>query len=328
MTQPDTVSLTLQDLYRARAAIAGRTVRTPLMASPSLSRIAGSQVHLKLETLQPTGAFKLRGATNRLASLSEQERRRGVVTVSTGNHARAVAHAAKTLGVSAQVFMSELVPGNKVDAVRALGADVVIGGRSQDEADEAARAAMAETGRVMVPPFDDPWVIAGQGTIGLELLEDLPDIDTALVCLSGGGLIAGIALALKTANPAIRVVGISMDRGAAMHESLKAGRPVSVEEVASLADSLGGGIGLENRWTFRMCQQLLDDTVLVTEDEIAAGMRHLFLEDRVIAEGGASVGAAAILAGKTGRLGKTSAVIVSGNGVDMARFTEIVAGRH
>ena len=319
--------LTLADLYRARAAIAPWVRRTPLVRSEALAHPPGRSVHLKLETLQETGAFKLRGATNRLLALSAAERGSGVVTVSTGNHARAVAHAARRLGVPAAVFMSTLVPENKVEAVRALGAEVRIAGDSQDAAEAAARRLAGEQGRVFVSPFEDPSVIAGQGTIGLELLEDLPDLDTVLVPLSGGGLIGGIALALKSADPAIRVIGVSMERGAAMHASLRAGRPVEVAEAPSLADSLGGGIGLDNRHTFALVRDLVDQVVLVSEDEIAAAMAHCYWHEQQIVEGGGAVGIAALLAGKIDAPGERIVVVLSGRNVDLRCFTEIVTAR-
>lgn len=316
----------LADLYAARQRLAGLVRRTPLQPSPALAALAGGEVRLKLECLQETGAFKLRGATNKLASLSAEERARGVIAVSTGNHGRAVAFAAKRLGVRAVVCLSELVPNNKLEAIRALGAELVIEGKSQDEAEVVAGRLIEEEGLVYVHPFDDPAVLLGQGTIGLELIEDWPDLDTCLVPLSGGGLIAGIALALKGVNPAIRMIGITMEQGAAMHESLAAGRPVAVEEVASLADSLGGGIGMKNRWTLPLCRDLVDETLLVSEAEIAAGMRHLLMEERLVAEGGAAVGVAALLAGKVDLAGRRTAILVSGQNVDMARLLE-VAGR-
>jgi threonine dehydratase len=318
--------LTLGDVYRARQAIAPFVRRTPLVRSVLGARLGG-EVHLKLETLQETGAFKLRGATNRLLALSPAERARGVVAVSTGNHARAVGHAARVQGVPAVVCMSSLVPANKVAAVRATGVEVQIAGRNQDEAEEAAKELAAERGMTFVSPFDDPWVIAGQGTIGLELLEDLPGLDAVLVPLSGGGLIGGIALALKSAARAIRVIGVSMEHGPAMVASLRAGHPVAVEEAASLADSLGGGIGLENRHTFALAQGLVDETVLVSEDEIAAAMAHCYWQEQQIVEGGAAVGIAALLAGKVERAGSRIVVVLSGRNVDMRRFTGIVAAR-
>ena len=317
-------TLGLTDLYAARQRIAGRVRRTALQPSPSLSALAGGEVRLKLECLQETGSFKLRGATSKLAALSAEERDQGVIAVSTGNHGRAVAFAAKRLGVRAVVCLSKLVPANKVRAIRDLGAEVVIEGNSQDEAEVVAGRLIEKERLVYVHPFDDPAVLTGQGTIGLELVEDWPELDTCLVCLSGGGLMAGIALALKSVDPSVQMIGVSMERGAAMHESLLAGRPVEVEEVESLADSLGGGIGLHNRWTFELCRELVDQTILVTEAEIAAGMRHLFIEERLVTEGGAAVGVAALLAGKIALEGRRSAILVSGQNVDMARFLAVV----
>jgi threonine dehydratase len=318
-------SITQAAIYRARNAIAPWVRRTPLVHSAALSGRLGCNVHLKLETLQETGAFKLRGAFNRLLNLADAERERGVIAVSTGNHARAVAHAAGALGMPALVCMSSLVPDNKVAAVRAAGAEVRIAGRNQDEAEEVARQLAAERGLVFVSPFDDPHVIAGQGTIGLELLEDLPALDSILVPLSGGGLIGGIALALKSADKSIRVIGVSMERGPAMVRSLEAGRPVPVEEEPSLADSLGGGIGLDNRYTFALARDLVDETVLVSEAEIVAAMAHCYWREQQIVEGAAAVGIAALLTGKVETPGANLVVLLSGRNVDMRRFSEIVA---
>ena len=225
---------------------------------------------LKLESLQPVGAFKLRGAVNALSHLPPDTP--GVTCCSTGNHGRALAFAARARGLRAVVCMSSLVPATKVDAIRALGAEVRITGRSQDDAAAESRRLAETEGLAEIPPFDDAHVIAGQGTAGLELMEDRPDLATVLVPLSGGGLAAGVALAVKAANPAARVIGVSMDRGAAMHAAFAAGRPVPVEEVESLADSLGGGLGADNRLTYALCRALLDDILLVTEAEIYA--RH------------------------------------------------------
>ncbi|GLK71448.1 hydroxyectoine utilization dehydratase EutB [Ancylobacter dichloromethanicus] len=309
----------------AAVRLAGRVVRTPLVASPSLTKHVGQPVHLKLETRQPVGAFKLRGAMNALLALDEAARRRGLVTASTGNHGRAVAYAARQAGVPATVCMSALVPANKVEAVRALGAEVRIVGCSQDDAQAEVERLVSERGLTAIPPFDHPEVIAGQGTIGRELLEDLPDLALILVPLSGGGLAGGIALAVKTLRPDIRVVGVSMQRGAAMAASIAAGRPVDVVEEETLADSLGGGIGLANRFTFPLCRALLDEVVLVTEDEIAAGIRHAAVEQVETVEGAGAVGIAALLAGKVRPAGPT-ALIVSGGNIDPAAHRRIVNG--
>ena len=317
--------ITLRDLYFARARIAPWIRRTPLVASPSLSARVGGRISLKLETAQDTGAFKLRGATNFIRASGATARARGVVTVSTGNHGRAVAHAARRVGARAVVCMSELVPGNKREAIEGLGAEVRIVGRSQDEAEVEAQRLVREEQLMLVHPFDDPLVIAGQGTIGIEILEDGPEVDTVIVGLSGGGLISGIAVALKAANPRARIVGVTMEHGAAMYESLQAGHPVEVEERPSLADSLGGGIGLDNRYTFELTRTLVDDYVLVTESEIARAMRHLYWNDRVIAEGGGAVSVAAVLGSAVPALSGNVVCVVSGGNVDMAAFTRIVS---
>ena len=317
--------ITLRDLYVARARIAPWVRRTPLVASPSLSARGRARVSLKLETAQETGAFKLRGATNFIRTAGDAVRERGVVTVSTGNHGRAVAHAARSNGVRAVVCMSGLVPRNKREAIDGLGAEIRIVGRSQDEAEVEAERLVAEEGLALVHPFDDPLVVAGQGTVGIEILEDQPDVDTVITGLSGGGLISGIALAVKAANPGARIVGVTMENGAAMYESVRAGRPVEVEETASLADSLGGGIGLDNRYTYDLVRALVDDFILVTESEIAGAMRHLFLNDRIIAEGGGAVSVAAVLANRIPNLAGNVTCVVSGGNVDMAVFTRIVS---
>ncbi len=315
----------LADVVRARATIAGRIHRTPLVESPALGARAGAPVHLKLEHQQITGSFKLRGASNAVANLTPEQRAAGVVGVSTGNHGRGLAHAAKQAGVRCIVCMSELVPQNKIDAIRGLGAEARIVGRTQDDAQVEAERLIAEDAMTMVPPFDDPRVIAGQGTLGLEIVEELPEVGTVVVPLSGGGLIAGVALAVKAERPGVRVVGVTMERGAAMYESQRAGAPVQVEELPSLADALGGGIGMDNRYTFAMVRDLVDDMVLVSEDEIAGAIRHAYWQERQIVEGSGAVAIAAILAAKVEARGPT-VVVVSGANIDMAAHARLVAG--
>ena len=317
--------ITLADVYAARRRIAGRVARTPLVPSPSLSERAGVPVHLKLEQRQITGSFKLRGATNALLALPEEVRTRGVAAASTGNHGRGLAHAAKAAGVRCVVCMSRLVPANKVEAIRALGAEVRIVGGSQDDAQAEVDRLVAEEGLATLPPFDHPDIIAGQGTLGPELVEDLPELATVLVPLSGGGLISGVALAVKTAQPRAEVVGVSMARGAAMHASQAAGRPVPVEELPTLADSLGGGIGLDNRWTFGMVRDLVDEIVLLEEAEIAAAVRHAYWREQEVVEGSGAVGIGALLAGKVRPRGPT-AVVVSGRNIDMGLHHRLVSG--
>lgn len=306
-----------RDVQNAARVIAGRADATPLV--PSAIR---ADLWLKLETCQPVGAFKLRGALNAVAAAGGDT----VICCSTGNHGRGVAWAARAAGKRAVICMSELVPEAKVAGIRALGAEVRIRGRSQDDAQREVTRLVAAEGFTEISPFDDAAVIAGQATIGAEIMARRAEIETILVPLSGGGLAAGVAFAAKRAKPSVRVVGISMDRGAAMHESLKAGKPVEVEEVPSLADSLGGGIGPENRLSFPMCRALLDDVVLVTEAEVYRAMQAVYFKDRMVAEGASVVGIAALLAGKVASSGPV-ATILTGRNVDMAQFTRVVTGQ-
>ena len=314
------MTVTLDDIRAAarRIAGAGHVVETPLVEDTALSARLGQPIWLKCEYRQTTGAFKLRGATNAILSL--QGKVRGVVTASTGNHGRAVAHAAKTLGVPATICLSRLVPANKVQAIRDLGATVRIVGNSQDEAMVEVARAVAEEGLTEIPPFDHPDVVAGQGTIGLEI--GAPE--AVLVPLSGGGLAAGIAVAIKALSPGTRVIGLTMENGAAMAASIRAGRSVEVTETASLADSLGGGIGLGNRVTFPLCRDLLDDVILLTEAEIAQGIRHLGRAGHMV-EGAAAVGTAALLAGKFVPAGAT-VTILSGANIDPALHARVMSG--
>lgn len=295
-----------------------------LVPTPSLSETVGADIHLKMEQMQITGSFKLRGATNAVLALSDTQKVKGVVGVSTGNHGRGLAYACRQAGVRCIICMSELVPQNKLDGIKAQGAEVRIVGRSQDDAQIEVDRLVSE-GMVMLPPFDHADIIAGQGTLGLELIDQMPDADTVLVPLSGGGLISGVALALKATRPEIRVIGISMERGAAMFESQKSGKPVVVEELPTLADSLGGGIGIDNCYTFNMVRNLVDELILVSESEIAAAIRHAYRQERQVIEGSASVGVAALLAGKIDNPGKCIA-LVTGQNIDMNLHHRIVSG--
>ena len=318
------LSVTLRDVYAARARISGIAVRTPFFDSAELTNRTGSAIYLKLENVQRTGAFKIRGAANRLRNLSSAERDRGVVTVSSGNHGRAVAYVAQELGIRAVVCVSMGVPPNKVDAIQKLGAEVVRHGESYDEAEDFATKLQLRHGLTMIPPFDDPHVIAGQGTIALELLEEHPELDTVIVPLSGGGLLSGVALTMKSADPSIRTIGVSMARAPVMYHSLRAGHPIEMEEESTLADALMGGIGLENKYTFDLIRQYVDDTLLVSEDDIANAMVFALEHHHVVVEGGGAVALAAVLCGKVKGLGKHVAVIVSGGNVEIPVLVDIV----
>ena len=302
---------TFADVIAARTRIAGLIRATPLIPAPQLGKVS-----LKVESLQETGSFKVRGAANALLLLDAAERAAGVVAVSSGNHGRAVAFVARSLGIAATVCISARVPVAKVDAITALGAKVVVGGPGQDEAEAAAHRLVRETGATFIHPFDDPRVIVGQGTLGCEIMEAAPETETIVVPLSGGGLISGVALAAKALRPGIRIIGASQDRGPAMHDSLRSGRLTEVVEEDTLADALAGGLGPENHHTLRMCHDLLDDIVLVSEDEIAQAMRHLRHRHGLRVEGGGAVAIAALLAGKVDAAAPTVVVISGGNVAD------------
>lgn len=319
------MSVALDDIRAAALRLDGYLRPTPCTYSNALSELTGLPVWLKHEHHQITGSFKLRGATNAMLQLPSGVT--GVTTASTGNHGRALAHAAKARGLNAVICMSHLVPENKRRAVAALGAEARIIGDSQDAALIEAERLVSDEGFALIPPFDHPHVIAGQGTLGLEMAAAVPDAACVLVPLSGGGLLAGVAAAMKALNPAIRVVGVSMERGAAMAASLKAGHPVEVRERATLADSLGGGIGLENRLTYAMVRDLLDDLVLLTEAEIATGIRHLYTHAAQVVEGGGAVGVAALLAGKYRPKGPTI-LPLTGAGIDPGLHDRIIAGQN
>ena len=314
----------LAEIEAAAHRLAGVIRTTPVEPSPSLSALTGHPVMLKLEHHQYSGSFKFRGASHAVLRLNAAQRSAGVVAVSTGNHGRGLARACARAGVRCTIAMSDLVPANKVASIRAEGAEVLIKGRSQDEAQKAVDALVTD-GMTMIPPFDHPDIIAGQGTLGLEMIAAMPDMATVFVQMSGGGLISGIAAAVKAQAPLVHVIGVSMARGAAMQASLAAGHPVEVAELPTLADSLGGGIGLENRHTFAMTQDLVDEVVVLSEPEIAAGIRHCYAHERQIVEGSGAVGVAAILAGK-GSIKGPVMVLLSGQNIDMKLHRRVITG--
>jgi threonine dehydratase len=316
------IGLTMRDIYSARARIAPIARKTPLISSLALSELTGSEITLKLENLQETGSFKPRGAANKILSLDPGARQRGVVTVSSGNHGRALAYVAQRLGLRAVVCLYETVPANKRDATRKLGAEVIVKGSTYDEANTEAYRLVEEEGLEMIHPYDDPVIIAGQGTIGLELLDEFPDLDTVVVPLSGGGLLGGIAFVLKSADPRIHIVGVMMERGPAMVESLRAGRIVDIVEEPTLADALAGRLP-PNQYTFELIQKTVDETVLVSEEEIAGAMAFALNQHHLVVEGSGAVGIAALRAGKLQHLGKHVAVVISGANVDMSLLLRI-----
>lgn len=312
------------DIFEAQKRISSLICKTPLKKSIDLSSRVGAGIYYKLEFLQDTGSFKVRGAANFLLHLDPSERGRGVVTYSTGNHGRATAYIASLIGSKAKVCLSKNVPDNKRKEIEKVGGELIVYGNSQDEAEIRALELKEQEGLYVVPPFDHPFIIAGQGTVGLEILQDLPGVDSVIVPVSGGGLIGGIAVAIKYNKPKCRVIGVSMDRGAAMFESLKFGKPVQVEEVQTLADSLQGGILLDNQYTFEIVRRYVDDIILVTEEEIALGIAYAFFKDHYMLEGAAAVGIAALLAGKIRVVGENTVVITTGKNIDNNQFLSVI----
>lgn len=314
---------TFDDVRLAAKRIEDMAVRTPLIPSFALGRLTGAEVRLKLENTQPTRAFKVRGAANVILSHGDVDAEKGVVAYSTGNHGRAVAYVADELGIAATICMSENTTEDKRSSLRAMGATVEIVGQSQDEAGERA-SELAAAGALMVDPINDPLTTAGQGTIGLEIVEQWPDVDTIVVPVSGGALMAGIALAAKTLKPDTRLVGVSMDRGAAMHTSLKAGMPVAVPEVDTLADSLQGGITLDNDHSYQMVRELVDELVLVTEDDIALAMAEAVIAERFVLEGAGATPIAAVMTHDPDLFGRRIALVTTGAMVDSRVLTQVV----
>lgn len=313
----NTIQPSIRDVWEARKRIAPIVKKTPLVYSHRLSEIAEASVYLKLENMHDIGAFKVRGAANKILSLSREEQERGVATFSTGNHGQAVAYVAQQLGIKAVVCISNRVPKAKVDAIARWGAQIEIVGESQDAAGEYCYELEKKHGLTVIKPFDDPFVISGQGTIGLEILEELPQVDMVIGGLSGGGLHAGVGLALKSNDPQIQVIGVSMEQGAVMHESLKVGKPVLLDEQDTLADSLLGGIGLDNRYTFQMVKQYVDQSILIDEDAIAEGMAYMLEAHRMVVEGAAAVGIGALLRRYIVKPGGNIALIITGCNVDL-----------
>lgn len=316
--------ITSRDIWQARKRITPYITRTPLVYSHALSEMTGANVYLKLENLQAIGAFKVRGAANKIISLSEEQKRNGVSTFSTGNHGMAVAYMASRLGVKAMVCMSRNVPEVKVKNIARWGAEIKQDWDSQDQAGVYCYQVEKETGMTVIPPFDDKEIICGQATMALEIIEDCPEIDTVLVPLSGGGLISGVTLGMKMTVPDVRIVGISQQRAAVMIESLKAGHPVEMPEEPTLADSLLGGIGLDNRYTFDITRDYVDEVAQVSEEEIADGLAYIMENHKVIAEGASCVGISYALRPGQIKPGSNVAIIVTGCGIPMEQVKGIL----
>jgi threonine dehydratase len=322
----------LDSILAARERIAGRVHRTPLLSSATAARflaaaggprLADDRLYLKAEHLQKTGSFKARGMTNRMLTLGADERRAGVITVSAGNAAQACAWAARAAGIPATVIMPAAPVQSKLDACRDYGAEVILhGGHVGDMFAEQERLTR-ERGLTFVHPFDDPELIAGHGSAGLEILEDAPDIDVVVVAIGGGGLISGIAAAIKETRPGSRVFGVEPTGADSMHRALAAGAPVRIEP-KTVADGLTAPFA--GQWTLAMCGRYLDDIVLLTDEEILAGLRFALERMKQVLEPAGAAALAAVLLGRIPiRDGERVAVVASGGNVDAGRLGELVA---
>ena len=316
------MSVTLADVEEARARLRGVIHETPCAFSQSLSDLTGARVFVKLENLQMTGSFKERGAANVLLQLPPAERKRGVVTASAGNHGLAVAFHAARLGVGAVIVMPEWAPLTKVTAARRHGAEVVLHGENYDEAYARAREVEAERGLVFVHPFDDPRVIAGQGTIGLELVAQVPDLEAVLVPVGGGGLAAGIGVAVKAGKPGAEVIGVQADEIAAMKAAWATGERLTVPPGPTIADGIA--VRRAGEHTLALCRRWVDQIVSVREEEIANAILLLLEIEKTVVEGAGAVPLAALVNKKVALAGKTVALVLTGGNIDVNLVSRII----
>jgi threonine dehydratase len=317
------LAVSIDDIQAARRTLRDVIIATPLLPATRLSAELGARIHYKAESTQHSGSFKIRGAYNTISHLSAAERASGVIAPSAGNHAQGVAMAAQLLGVRATIVMPERAPLTKVVATRRLGADVVLHGDSFDDAVAHARELQQERGYTYIHAFDHPRVIAGQGTIGLELAEALPEISLLVVPIGGGGLIGGIAIALKNLRPGLRIVGVQAAGCAPVRESLAAGRPVAASAAHTIADGIA--VKRPGDLTLPIISALVDDVVTVSDDEIVMAIAHVVQNSRLVVEGAGAAGVAALMAGRVGlRPGEVAATVLCGGNIDPTLLTRVL----
>lgn len=313
--------MTLDDIHKAAFNLKPVARHTDLIRAPRL--FPDAEVHLKTENLQLTGSFKLRGAYNKIAMLGEEERRRGVVACSAGNHSQGVALAAQRAGIDALICIPEGAPISKVEATRSYGATVELVPGVYDDAYERALQIARETGRTMIHPFDDEAVMAGQGTIALEILNDLPDVDTVVVPVGGGGLISGIAFAIKGLKPSCRVIGVQADGAASMVEAMRTHQRKALERVSTIADGIA--VKMPGELTFEYCSRYVDDFVSVSDDETASAILALMERQKLVAEGAGAVAVAAAMSGKIDLAGHKTVLLVSGGNIDVTILSRVIS---
>ncbi len=312
----------LEDVQQARRRIAGQIYLSPCARSETFSRVTGCTAYLKLENLQMTGAYKERGALNKLLTLSREERERGLIAASAGNHAQAVAYHAGRLGVKAVIVMPETTPIMKVANTRGHGARVVLHGANYDEAYAEARRLEREDALTFVHPFDDPVVIAGQGTIGLEILEQVPDLEAVVVPVGGGGLVSGVAVAVKALAPRIRVIGVETEVLPCMLAAIEADEIVTLEAASTLADGIA--VKRAGELTFEHVKKYVDEIVTVSEEEIASAILYLLEKEKTVVEGAGAVGVAAMMHRKARLPGKRTCAVVSGGNIDVNVVARVI----
>jgi threo-3-hydroxy-L-aspartate ammonia-lyase len=320
-TQTERLPIGIDDVRAAAERLRGVAHRTPVLTARTLDERCRGRVFLKAENLQRVGAFKFRGAYNAVTALAPE---RGVATASSGNHAQAVALSAALNGLRATILMPKDAPPSKRAATEGYGAEVLEFDRYADDRDAMARDLACERGLTLVHPYDEPFVMAGQGTAGLELLEDVPDLDVVLVPVGGGGLISGVATAVKAVRPQARVIGVEPEASPDTQRSLRAGRRERVEIERSIAD--GQLLPEPGEQTFAVVSALVDDVVTVADDEIVATMRFLFERMKIVVEPSGASALAALMAGRVALDGARAGVVLSGGNVDAARFAELVSG--
>jgi threonine dehydratase len=306
---------TVSDVWHAQEIIREHVYHTPLLQSRTFSAMSGATVYLKAENLQRSGAYKIRGATNKLAHLTPEERERGVIAASAGNHAQGVALAAAALGVRCTIVMPTGAPLAKVTATQGYGATVVLHGDTYNDAYAHARELQQQTGMTYIHAYDDPDIIAGQGTLGLEILADLPDVEALVVGIGGGGLIAGIATAIKGLKPDVRIVGVQAAGAASMRAALDAGHLVTLPSIGTIADGIA--TRRAGDLTFAIVRELVDDVVTVDDEEIIHAVLLLMERCKLLVEGAGAAGLAALLSGKVDLAGKRTVVVLSGGNIDM-----------
>ncbi len=318
-------SVSISDVFSASRRIYPIVKVTPLIESLALKeQFKANSICFKAEMMQETGSFKIRGAANRILSLTDEQKKRGVITFSTGNHGRAVAYVSHSNGIPATICVSKRVPQYRVASIEALGGKVVQKGNSQDDAEKEYERLKEEHHLIPVVPFDDPYIAAGQGTISLEIYNQMPQIDTLIVPLSGGGLLGGMAMAIKSIKPSVKVIGVSIARSPAMLESVKAKKVVQVEEQDTIADSLLGGIGFDNQYTLDLVTRYVDEHVVVDEEEIIEAMRYLFFNHGIVVEGASATSLAAIQTGLVNVEGRHVAMPLTGRNVDFEKYLSLI----